>query len=125
MYRALPSSEYYEGLRLLPGASAALRTNLSGWAYALARDPGRSPGYLYYLAFRHATVLDPAEVSDALAISSTYLCLPAIWTPSALGLKVTRLNPLALTGGGLDVALPTLTRQPRDCRAKARFSVSG
>ena len=87
------------------------------------RGAGRSPGYLYHLVFRHAAVYDPAEVSSALALASTYSCLPVIHTPSALGLTVTRLNPFALAGCGLVVALPTLTRQPRDCRAKARFPV--
>ena len=91
-----------------PGAFAVLRLGLSGWAYAFLRrrEVSRVP---LRVAFGRATVLDPAEISSALAICERLL-LPSGSkdTVGSRSLNVTGLNPLALAGCGPILALPTL-----------------
>ena len=91
-----------------PGASAVLRLGLSVWAYAFLRRREVSRVSLR-VVFGRAAVLDPAEISSALAVCERLL-LPSGSkdTVGSRSINVTGLNPLALAGCGPILALPTL-----------------
>ena len=105
------------------GAFAALRTGLWGGAYAFATPGGLPcsdcPG------FRHAALLDPAEVSAPSPIAGARCCLPVVLRRRPSDNFLTRLNHFTLAGCGLVVALPTLHGLPYGWSRKARFAVGG
>ena len=99
-------------------AFASLRQCLSGGAYALSHDAERPPVFRSDSFSAMPRSLTPPRSPAHLPYRAPTI---AFQKPDAVGPRsklVSRLNPFALTGCGLVVALSTLRRHPRGSPAQ-------
>ena len=120
---AFPRSEYCERVRLLLACPPPFGPAF-GWGVR-ARGAGRSPefrpGPLSAMPWSPTPPRSPA-ISP---VRTPTCCLPGSRPRRPSDNPVSRLNPFALAGYGLVVALSTLRRRPRGRPRKTRFAVAG